>query len=69
MKVGDRLNIWIVGDGPLKYRAQVESVHPDGYVGTLRVVSSDGQHISDTVLQRGQFVVIDDQSVPEHEVA
>ena len=70
MNVGDRFNVWIVGEGPVKYRAQViemkDSKHGRIPV-SIRLVAPDGR-LTETVFVGGQFVYIYDQSTPANEV-
>ena len=68
MKVGERINVWIAGDGPQKFRAEVAATRDSRY-GTIpvavRIVAPSGQ--LSTPLLSGTFVVIHDQSKPEWE--
>ena len=70
VNIGDRINIWITGDGPVKYRAVIASVLHSTKRGTIpaavQVTAPDGR-VAKSLLQLGQFIVINDQSKPEWE--
>lgn len=68
MSIGKRVNIWIVGEGPVTYRGQTVTTTGDSRPVAMRVVAEDGR-LSPTVLRMGQFVVIHDQTPPEWEQA
>ena len=72
MKVGDRLNVYVVGEGNVPYRAKVASVlHSLKYgpiPAAVQVVRADGE-VMPLLLQLGSFVVIHDQTAPDWEAA
>lgn len=67
MHIGDRLNVWVRGEGPTAYRAQVAAVlHSIKYgqiPAAVQIVRADGQ-VMPLLLQLGQFIVINDQTAP-----
>ena len=68
VKVGDRINVWIAGDGPTTFRAEVAATRFSKYgivPVAVRIVAPSGQ--LSTPLLSGTFVVIHDQSKPEWE--
>lgn len=68
VKVGSRVNIWIVEEGPRTYRAEIAATKDSPY-GTvpvaIRVVAPGGQ--LSTPLLSGSFVIIHDQTAPDWE--
>ena len=69
MKIGQRINVWVVGEGPVKLRAHIVAIRLSQYGPVpmaIRIVSASGR-LSDTLVRSGQFVVIHDQTLPPYE--
>lgn len=72
MKIGERINVWLVGESGVVHRAKVASIlHSQrfGDLPCLLQIVGPGGRVAPVLITMGQFVVVYDQTPPEWEKA